>query len=82
MAFSSMNEFLAMGGHGPYVWAAWGVTALLFLVILWHARRERRQLLSGLKRRARRERQANSYPPTTAAQAPVKPVQGDVHHDA
>lgn len=81
MAFSSMNEFLAMGGHGPYVWAAWGVTALLLLVILWHARRERRQLLSGLKRRARRESQASNYPPT-AVQASVKPVQGDVHHDA
>lgn len=81
MAFSSINEFLAMGGHGPYVWAAWGVTALLFLVILWHARLERRQLLSGLKRRARRENQANNYP-QKSAQAPVKPVQGDVHHDA
>lgn len=58
-----------------------GVTALLFLVILWHARLERRQLLSGLKRRARRESQANNYP-HKSAQAPVKPVQGDVHHDA
>ncbi|MEE3111990.1 MAG: heme exporter protein CcmD, partial [Pseudomonadota bacterium] len=29
MAFSSLNEFFAMGGHAVYVWAAWGVTALL-----------------------------------------------------
>ncbi|AQU83376.1 MAG: heme exporter protein CcmD [Halomonas sp.] len=81
MVFSSVNEFLAMGGHGPYVWSAWGVTALLFLVIVWHARLERRQLLRGLKRRARRENQAASYP-HGSAQAPVKPAQGDVHHDA
>ncbi|WP_438887755.1 heme exporter protein CcmD, partial [Bacillus cereus group sp. BC330] len=27
-----------MGGHAVYVWAAWGVTALLMLMIVWHAR--------------------------------------------
>ncbi|MGP9768463.1 heme exporter protein CcmD [Halomonas sp. AOP13-D3-9] len=55
MAFDSLAEFLAMGGHAPYVWSAWGVTALLLLAIVWHARAEQRQLLKGLKRRARRE---------------------------
>lgn len=80
MAFSSLNEFLAMGGHAVYVWAAWGVTALLFLMIVWHAQLERRQLLNGLKRRARREKQASRS--QRPAQASVKPVQGDVHDDA
>ncbi|HSP31805.1 MAG TPA: heme exporter protein CcmD [Halomonas sp.] len=55
MAFASFSEFLAMGGHAPYVWSAWGVTALLLLATVWHARVEHRQLLNGLKRRARRE---------------------------
>lgn len=54
MAFDSFSEFLAMGGHAPYVWSAWGVTALLLLATVWHARAEQRQLLKGLKRRARR----------------------------
>ena len=27
-----MNEFLAMGGFGFYVWAAYGVTAVLVIV--------------------------------------------------
>ncbi|MBR9902751.1 MAG: heme exporter protein CcmD [Gammaproteobacteria bacterium] len=58
MAFDSLAEFLAMGGHAPYVWSAWGVTALLLLAIVWHARAEQRQLLKGLKRRARRENRA------------------------
>jgi heme exporter protein D len=88
MAFSSLNEFLAMGGHGPYVWAAWGVTALLMLVIVWHARHERRQLLRSVKRRVRREnahrdalqRGAVAHSPT--AQVPVNSVQGDVRNDA
>lgn len=58
MAFASFSEFLAMGGHAPYVWSAWGVTALLLLATVWHARSEQRQLLKGLKRRARRVNRA------------------------
>ncbi|EHJ93555.1 heme exporter protein CcmD [Vreelandella boliviensis] len=58
MAFASFSEFLAMGGHAPYVWSAWGVTALLLLATVWHARAEQRLLLKGLKRRARRENSA------------------------
>lgn len=58
MAFDSFAEFLAMGGHAAYVWSAWGVTALLLLVSVWHARAEQRHLLRGLKRRARREKSA------------------------
>ncbi len=34
MAFKSFSEFLAMGGHGPYIWTAYGVTLLLILYIL------------------------------------------------
>lgn len=82
MAFSSLNEFFAMGGHGPYVWAAWGVTALLMLGIVWHARLERRQLLRGLKRRARREQQQASHDSHRSAQVLVTPAQGDVRDDA
>ena len=47
MAFGSFSEFIAMGGHAPYVWSAWGVTALLLLATVWHARVEQRQLLKG-----------------------------------
>ncbi|HBP42910.1 MAG: heme exporter protein CcmD [Vreelandella alkaliphila] len=77
MAFSSLNEFFAMGGHGLYVWAAWGITALLMLVIVWHARLERSQLLKSVKRRVRRQ---NAH--SQAAQAPVNSAQRDVRHDA
>jgi heme exporter protein D len=55
VAFDTFSEFLAMGGHGPYVWSAWGVTALLLLAAVWHARVEQRQLFKGLKRRVRRD---------------------------
>lgn len=34
MAFDSLSAFLAMGGHGVYVWAAWGVTGLLLVGVV------------------------------------------------
>ena len=55
MAFISFSEFLAMGGHASYVWSAWGVTALLLVSAVWHARVEQRHLIKGLKRRVRRD---------------------------
>ncbi|MDN3557548.1 heme exporter protein CcmD [Halomonas maura] len=63
MAFDSLSAFLAMGGHGPYVWAAYGATVALLLGVTLHARAERRQVLRDLRRRLRRERrQAESAP--------------------
>lgn len=31
MAFSSFSEFVNMGGHGLYVWLAYGVGAIVLL---------------------------------------------------
>ncbi|HEX7762625.1 MAG TPA: heme exporter protein CcmD [Cellvibrio sp.] len=33
--FESLADFLAMSGHGPYVWACYAITfiALIFLVV-------------------------------------------------
>ncbi|MGQ4878479.1 heme exporter protein CcmD [Billgrantia sp. LNSP4103-1] len=55
MAFDSFSELVAMGGHAPYVWSAWGLTAVLLLGAVLHARIERRQVLRQLRRRVRRE---------------------------
>ncbi|MBD3894615.1 heme exporter protein CcmD [Halomonas sp. ML-15] len=62
MAFASLQEFFAMGGHAPYVWSAWAVTAVLLLGSVVHARIERRQLIRDLQRRERRERRVGSEP--------------------
>jgi heme exporter protein D len=55
VAFESFSALLAMNGHAPYVWSAWGVTAVLLIGSALYARRERRQLIRDLKRRQRRE---------------------------
>lgn len=35
MYFDSWEAFISMGGHGPFVWAAYGVTlvTMMFLVL-------------------------------------------------
>ncbi|TVM07549.1 MAG: heme exporter protein CcmD [Halomonas sp.] len=71
MAFDSFAEFIAMGGHGPYVWSSWAITLLLILVLVWHARVERRQLVEGLKRRARREQARQQQGDSQATLYPV-----------
>ncbi|MGM0703017.1 MAG: heme exporter protein CcmD [Pseudomonadota bacterium] len=56
MAFDSFQAFLAMGGHAPYVWAAWAVTLALLAGSGLHARVEHRRTLRNLARQVRRER--------------------------
>lgn len=59
MYFDSFADFLAMGGHGIYVWLSYGLmTALLALLILgsrWHQRRWlREQHRQAVRQQARR----------------------------
>ena len=37
-----MSEWLAMGGHGFYIWSSYGMLALAIAVELWALRRRRR----------------------------------------
>jgi len=54
MAFSSFNEALAMAGHGPYVWAAYLLTAAVLAVLvvtpMRRARLSREQIQAELRR--------------------------------
>ncbi|AXS82385.1 heme exporter protein CcmD [Marinobacter sp. Arc7-DN-1] len=34
MAFDSFSAFLVMGGHGPYVWACYGVFFILMVAMM------------------------------------------------
>jgi heme exporter protein D len=34
-----MNEFFAMGGYGPYVWSAYGITLAALVFNYWAATR-------------------------------------------
>lgn len=49
MAHGSWAEFLAMGGHGGYVWPAYMVFALVFAALLGWALHRRARLWRELR---------------------------------
>lgn len=55
IAFESFADFLAMGGHGPYVWSAYGLCVGLMAWTAALPMLARRRYLSDLARRRRRE---------------------------
>ncbi|MFG6667254.1 heme exporter protein CcmD [Halomonas sp. HNIBRBA4712] len=68
-AFDSLAAFFAMGGHGAYVWAAWGVTAALLALCFVQAQLERRALIKALARRERRARAQHLSTPTPSEES-------------
>jgi heme exporter protein D len=43
MRWSSLSEFISMGGYGLYVWGSYGVTLVLLggeMIMLWKRKRE------------------------------------------
>jgi len=55
VSFNSVSEFLAMGGHGLYVWLSYGLGAVLIAANLILPKLSRNRLLAEQKRRLRRE---------------------------
>ncbi|RYY94627.1 MAG: heme exporter protein CcmD [Comamonadaceae bacterium] len=47
MNWGSIDNFLAMGGYGLYVWGAFGMTALVVAAEIAQLRLRRRALRSG-----------------------------------
>lgn len=40
-----MSELFYMGGHGAYVWSAYGITLAVLIINVWLARAKRRSAL-------------------------------------
>ncbi|MCC1497106.1 heme exporter protein CcmD [Alcanivorax sp. 1008] len=55
MYFESFAAFLQMGTHGPFVWSAYGISALLIATNMWLAYRRQRLVLNEIRRLARRD---------------------------
>lgn len=70
MSFSSFGEFLAMGGHGLYVWLSYGAALIIVLynVVSVQVRQRRffRQARDLERRNAIRARAAGSVPAAAA----------------
>lgn len=54
-AFSSWQEFFAMGGYGFFVWLAVAATLIPLLALVFHTWWHRKQLLTDIQRRKSRE---------------------------
>ncbi|AZT84397.1 heme exporter protein CcmD [Marinobacter sp. NP-4(2019)] len=50
MAFDSLAAFIAMEGHGPYVWTCYGVFVLLLGGLMVWSFRQRRQVIAAQRR--------------------------------
>lgn len=61
--FESLAGFWQMAGHGPYVWACYGLTFACLIVLLMAPLRRKRALFEQLRRQQRiaeHEQQANA----------------------
>ena len=65
IAFSSVSEFFAMGGHALYVWSAWGLTAACLVGLVIATRLSRRALEADIRRRLRRDASRHSSHPAS-----------------
>lgn len=54
--FESMADFIGMGGHGLYVWLAYGIALAILLFNVVQPLRQTRQLLNQQARLVRREK--------------------------
>ncbi|WP_461482132.1 heme exporter protein CcmD [Porticoccus sp.] len=53
--FDSLQDFLLMGGHGPYVWSSYIISIAVMLWLVASPLRRRRKLLADVVRQQRRE---------------------------
>jgi len=55
MQFSSIAEFIAMDGHGFYVWLSYGATAVLFIILTWLTKSKDKSVKLHIIKRQKRE---------------------------
>ncbi|OOS24764.1 heme exporter protein CcmD [Moraxella sp. FZLJ2107] len=57
--FKTFGDFLAMGGHGFYVWLCYAMTFLAVIGLIIYAKNERKQTLDKLGRQQAQSRLTN-----------------------
>lgn len=55
MSFETLQDFIAMGGHGPFVWASYGVAVLVIIYNIAQPIIRRKEVLKRLNRNLNRE---------------------------
>lgn len=57
MSFETFSDFIAMGGHGLYVWLCYGAGLIVLAGNLLGAKQARSRLLKDLMQKQRRDEQ-------------------------
>lgn len=68
-----MRDFLAMGGYGPYVWSAYGITLAVMVGLFWQSWQRARKRTAEAER-VRAERWAEARRPARPIVAERRPV--------
>ena len=55
MQFSTFSDFIAMGGHGFYVWLSYGISFLLLALLIIHSKRKNTAIIQQIRLRQKRE---------------------------
>ncbi|MEW6990194.1 heme exporter protein CcmD [Colwelliaceae bacterium 6441] len=55
MQFSTFAEFLAMGGHGFYVWLSYGISILLLSLLVIFSLSRNKAIIKQIQQRQQRE---------------------------
>lgn len=56
MAFETFADFIAMGKHGPFVWAAYGITLIIIVANIIAPLRRKKALMQQIQRKIQREK--------------------------
>ncbi|MGH1462436.1 MAG: heme exporter protein CcmD [Neptuniibacter sp.] len=59
MSFDSFSEFLAMGGHGKYVWMSYAIAFVVIVINIVNPVLQKKKVFSDLARRLRREKKTS-----------------------
>jgi len=57
--FDSFSDFIAMGGHGFYVWLSYAIALLIVVINIVSPVLQKRKVFSDLARRLRREKKSS-----------------------
>ena len=55
MAFTSLSDFIAMGGYSFYVWLAYGVSLLSVTLLITNSLMKRKKIFHQVEQRIQRE---------------------------
>lgn len=64
MAFDSLQDFLAMGEHGVYVWVCWGIVIISVLLGILKTYHDRQQVIKTIKDNQKRTEHRQTYQAT------------------